>query len=423
MISQQCPKLEYGRDNDFGEVLEAFSLTYLASYADFFFPARVIDSYSRAWGIDILDRFARTPGSTPNMLVCYYQQAGVNKVHVSIEGIVGLRQLWLWQTGCRSQTVAGLPGYVFGPAAVYAADLFAVLATNSNWLARFTQPNTAYTFSGFSLGAMIAEIMAYQFKLANPLRPVQVFKFGCAKVGTPEWYAGRNPNVPIFNYAMENDPIALQPRDFITMAQNALIPWVVPTRFSLLAQDPRVSTFDRNGQALGGYQPNRVSSPGGSYLDYIQPRGPANPWTKHDQDFYRLMFSAIANHDNMLRYRFLWLETPEENSWGQDWLAFREGAIAMKRWINPFPDPVTPDQGAVSQFFKSPPAVQQQVTIRARQDPNTGVAGWGQDDPAVGGGDWGDAAAAARLPNNPAPAFPGVIPILPRRLGLRRLFN
>lgn len=383
MISVSLPPVFFGARVTFGEMFEAFSVAYQASYSLQAVQPRVLDSMQRSWGIIDLYMFPRVEAVNPGVCVARVGTTDNFRLVIGIEGMASASQI-LSSEGLDPVGIGGTSGYVvklFNDSQIACAALVAANPLIASWLANSRIP---VTFAGFSQGAAIAEIWAVKQKLAVRNKQVKFVKFASPRVGTTRWRDYRNPYIQWSNVYTETDPICNIPFENETL----FLPGIPQfNHFARMAYYNREATCLRlrlNGSMFSTFNDVAWATMMYRVTQYSRAMTPTNPWWMHQLDMYRLAMCALGSvTTDDYRYRFLYQEFNDENQWG---LVYRPGTESvlpgMKALLLPQPDPVTP------QFA-------QEIQL-GRQGPGAGDRGVADpinnDDIAAGQGNWGDAA-------------------------------
>lgn len=385
MISVNCGRLRVGQLFDFGPEVEAFAMTYLAQYNAEATQPRVITAYQRAWAMSAINFIPRVAGNEPGLCWAVYNGAGVNKVVVGIEGITNWSQLWSASSGSLSPTtITGLTGQVWGLAATYAQAIMAKLLADDTFMHEFTRPNAVLHWGGFSMGGAIAEILTERFHLLRPSKIMRLFKWGAPAVGNDRWNHSRWCQNFVLSTYLESDPADNFPAAGIRLGFDGFLSSpVAPLRY---AYDPNQTNWDRMGRQVRGLRGHFIGGVVGLTADYYRTLNEDNPWFWHSMDQYRNMYCEMLDpREDLLKYRFTYLEHNDENSWG---LKFRPGRGVqpdMKELISPAPDDVVPFSSQIAATINNPPPVQL-VPVQDQFDGGVITGGgdrWGMDEPIV----------------------------------------
>jgi Lipase (class 3) len=384
MISQRMPRITLGANLSFDQFGQALAFTYLSQYSGSALEPRVFNAYTYAFGAtDIVSLAPGTDNNPGVTLALFRSQQGLQHCLVAIHGATDFPSFWSMFAGIGYQTVTGCTGSVFNAFASRAATMWTRLFANADFAAMVASNRTVFTFTGHSLGAAMAEILAYRFKAANPWRDVRCIKFASPRVGTSRWKDNRNPNVKFASIYVDRDPIHHFPvipstLTAITDPTNGLLlrnfarddaPWrLTPRHFAWVnhyTDDGLLAELHYAGQA-------------------VQSITTANPWFDHLPGAYRNMFmNYCAIRPDALKYRFNYLENPDENQWQVLFTPGMREYAAMNVLDVVQPDPVQPISGDVGLIANAPEQVQQ---VAPMGDTSSGASG--------GGDDWGGPRAA-----------------------------
>lgn len=385
MISASCPRLRVGQLFDFGPEIEAFALTYLAQYNAEAMQPRVLTAFQRAWGMSSITYIPRVAGNEPGLCYAVYNGDGVNKVVVGIEGITNWRQLWSSSSGSLNPTtIAGTQGQVWGLAATYAAAIMAKLQADDAFMHEFTRPNAVLHWGGFSMGGAIAEILTERFHLLRPGKLMRLFKWGAPSVGTARWNESRFSRVFALSTYLETDPADNFPAAGLRLGFDGFLSSpIAPIRY---AYDPNQTIWDRRGAHVRAIRGHFIGGVVGLTADYYRTLNEDNPWFWHSMDQYRNMYcEMLYERNDLLKYRFNYLEFNDENSWQVNFAPGRGFQPDMKTVLGTQPPDVRPFNATVAaqvtaEVQPQPIAVQDQFATSVLEG---GGDRWGLDDPVV----------------------------------------
>jgi len=341
MLANQMPEIPFTPATGDLQRFEAFAYVCLASYNDQAITANVQLSFQRAFDVATLQMTARVAGGRPGFCLASYSGKPQPKLIVAIEGTTDRAQIIdLWGVNARIG-VGGTAGFVFAPFANHADTIFTALMANPIFTAARDAASVPIIFTGHSLGAAIAEILAVRVKTAFPTKPVKCIKFASPRVGTAEWVANRHPGVFRDAVYFERDPIDL-------------FPFTTPGVPGLASATPVFNTIQwangREGTRLS-IEPRRTPLPTiheGSYGASMQAAFEIgrtvdrfNSWFDHDKWRYYLgfMMNDWGNRNWNLATRMLYLEFNDRNVFGQRWLGEPIATPAMETFADPAPSP------------------------------------------------------------------------------------
>lgn len=378
MISAQMQPIRMGILSDLSPTVEAYMATYLAEYNNQAVSARMLQSYQRAWGVTDISMFPRVDGGRPGFAMLRWLDGPVQKILIGIEGTTSRTSWWNSESGVtRSLQVAGLPGRYWGAAVTDAAQIKAVLDSTGLFGAVLARPNTCIEFAGFSLGAGIAEVLAYTYRAANPLRQFFLYKFGSPRSGTANWNNGRSNRIPVVNVYNRRDPVHYMPAIGTRLSfSEGLLSNPIAESY---VRDPVVTTYDENAIGTASYGNTFIGGDIGTIAAHYQTMNESNPWFWHDRQQYRYMFCvAVWTGNDVLAYRMLHLEHNDENTWQTNFRPGRGLQPDMLVMASPNPDDVTPSGPSVIAAVQTPPPAQ---VVLPQENSITGF----NDQP----GDWG----------------------------------
>lgn len=392
------------------DIQEAFALCYLAQYNDAAIQPRVLTSMQRAYAPDALNLTQFVPNGRPGYCIASWAQPGTKKLIVAIEGIrsfASLRTLYYGLVG--SSSVAGHDGRIWGAAKTYADQIWTLLQADSNFLGPYNEAGVPITFTGHSLGAVIAEILGEYVSVAKPAKARRVIKFGSPRLGNPAWIRGRSRTVQRASIYCDRDPVDLLPQFAPTITGGPIVDAVLPPSY---VRDGTAQRYTKQGREVESFHEGGVGQAFQFARSYGTTMDTQNPWYDHQLKSYRLMFCNITNPWSYIdKWRIRYLEFNDENQWG---IFFRPGqgiTVDMETLNGTQPDAVPVDL--------SP---DQLLIARQQADPTIGGTSIGGD---WGGGRDDDQEALQQIPQPALPTMREVLaapPVIfqPNAVGLRR---
>lgn len=347
MIDRTLPALGNYIDVNEYEAAQAFSFCYLASYSHAAVPARVNTSLSRAWNYDHLYTVERVADSTPSYAVAIWNNNDVQRIIVAVEGMTSRSQVWSRHNGFQMVPATGLEGHVQNGYQTYADAIKAQLLANTAFSAAWNRNGTVLIFTGFSLGAAIAEVLAVKFQKDNPSELVKLYKFASPMVGTSRWANSRYMVPNRMNYYAGWDPVHQIPYGLL---RNPVGPGLLAYGTVHFAAGNR--PIERRTQQWDMITaPPQTSRPfwiEETYAGYIQALAltrmaidQENWWYWHDKNIYRTMFCGlVSGAESAMHYRFRYLEYDDDNQWGQVYRRNEDFDPAFKVMADPAPAPV-----------------------------------------------------------------------------------
>lgn len=315
-----------------------FAYANLAYYADSAFPARVLESFRRAWFHDSVTRVPGVPGGRPPFVVVPFSTNGAN---VLVVAIAGTTSLWQWVgltdvpafqdpvigTPCRTATVYNR----------HASAIKAILDEDPDFL---TAKNTAgwkVVFTGHSLGGALAEVLAKQYRGSGFYNSIYVEKFASPRVGDARFRDAWTRDILTNSYYLEYDPIDVFPFNANVMAEFADQTYRYPE--TLFVPDAMEFRIGRNGN--GAFKPSVVQNANAVRLaaELVSDLAIDSLWRDHVIAMYRLALSnQLFPQNNLMKFRFLHWELPDNNAWGKFFVPDVEISAAMLGLRSPPPD-------------------------------------------------------------------------------------
>lgn len=386
MLLNQMPEIPYSWETGLLARFEALAFTALASYCDQAIQPRVLLSFQRAFDVNSLWMVNRVSNGHPGYCIGNFQTKPMQKVIVAVEGTTAWSQVVdLYNLNVRA-SVGSLQGYVYKKFADHAAAIYTELLGNTNFNWALGTLGAPIIFTGFSLGAAVAEVLAAMFRAAYPRKAFKVIKFASPRVGTVRWVAGRVGAVARDAVYFGRDPIDLFP---YTLPEGAglstLNPlynytaWATSPEGTRLSINPAETPLPVNHQ--GGYQ-----QAGQAARSLRQTMDRANQWSDHDKWYYYLGFlrNYVNTGNKNFEARARYLEFNDRNQFGQAYQGDTGITIAMETLEAPEPDPVEIDfsneeLNAMNDALVNAGA--DAVDCVFRDTPEGGTGGGGDDDP------------------------------------------
>lgn len=167
-------------------------------------------------------------------------------------------------------------------------------------------------FAGRSMGAAVADVLALRMRQAHPLFRPMVAKFNPTCVGSKDYHLPRFQNHPKRNWRTLMDPAHGFPENSIAGIQVGLR-GLIPTGITFYTKDPTVESFDRLGTKRDGYGPAGNLSMAQLFEGFSYPEADGNQWTHHEmRAMRRAILQSLAGREDLNRYRFRYLEMPDE---------------------------------------------------------------------------------------------------------------
>lgn len=318
---------------------ECFSLCYLSRYPDEAIPPRVDASFKRAWGMTTLYRKPAVTGGRPGYAVAIWPDAGLTRVTVAIDGIASASQLRTHFGTQVSVRYAPARGRVLQSFAAYADTIYAELMANAFFLDGFNRLNTQITFTGFSMGAALAEVLSVKCFLAHGAKRYQVVKFGSPRVGNAAWASPENLMWDRLDVYVHNDPIHLFP--YSTFKYSGLLAPDLDNIITSYAQNAPVATRTIVGENSTTPQADSTYAYSRAGIAGLAAMTPDNVWYYHFADAYRLMLmNRTAENIQGLSdewFRFHFLEFDDDNQWGTIFTTGQETYAGLTGLADPPP--------------------------------------------------------------------------------------
>lgn len=347
MLSNQMPEIPFTPATGDLQRFEALAYCIMASYSGEAVAPRVLLSFQHAFDVATVTQVPRVVGATPGYTIASYVGKPQPKMIIAIEPTTDRRQIIdLWGTNARV-AVASNPGLVFSPFAVHANSIFTQLQANSSFVAARNTPGLPIIFTGFSLGAAIAECLAERFGAIYQTKPIKCIKFASPRVGNAPWVANRQRNVFRDAVYFERDPIDLFPFSTVGVPGLASMTPVPPAAQWVNSTEGKRLSIEPHRTPLPTHPEDGLGASAAATLALSRPMNQFNPWFDHDPWRYYLAFmmNDWGNRNWNLAARMLFLEFNNRNYFGQGWLGESIATAVMTTMRVPDPDPFV-------QFFR-----------------------------------------------------------------------
>lgn len=358
MLALSLPPLRQGVPSDLGPLLEAAALTHLASYATSGISTRVTTSFIRAWGMTALQYWPRVTGGRPGFVMATWERDNYKKVVIAIEGTTDRSQLKSWLDGYDGMSnFVPCVGQLWSPVANHATATVTLLQADTTFNRMKSYASTAFTFTGFSLGASIASALGASFKRARPANSVTVEQFGGHNYGSAAFARGNFGAIRSRNHIYRNDPVYVVPgRAYGTVP---LAGWQLFTAVgSALVNQSTPWFWDVRGR------PSAIAPQGAgltstlAYARWFADTDEFVNWSHHTKENYRTLWANVANDRNDPNFwRYMFCEFPGDNVFGS---RFRPGVPFNSAWIEEIAIPPVDeviDSARVNGLFNAPPRV------------------------------------------------------------------
>lgn len=300
--------------------LECLSLAYLAYYSTAGISSRSAESYRRAFNIASFTSYDRSEAGTPAFLLAGFGPFGQDRYTVAIEGTTQLSQLLNWRDSVSTSISPGHPGRVYATFFTHAVNVAARLMADVAFADLWANSSAPIIFTGHSLGAAVAQLLAYRFAALNPNRTIKYMKFGSPKVC----------NVPVTGTALDDrlrlgsmrhviDPIGELPV-FAPGLDSLRLPGLDLNGGRMVYELGEGMGHDWNVNRLGITE--RAARLRLADIQFLaQPADTLNPFYYHFMRYYRLRAIELANEISpMMLARLKFLEHNDENSFGHNWI-------------------------------------------------------------------------------------------------------
>lgn len=352
MINRSLPRLPWSSVRSKLNQCECFSLCLLARYPQNGVSARPLQSFQRAWGMNILKRVAVVPGGRPGYVVAIWNTGAFTRVTVAIEGMRTIAQLHATWVGYNSTAIGSEGARVFHAYNTFANTIYTELLADPDVAAALAARNVGFTFTGFSLGAAIAEVLSNLFILNHSNPSYQLSKWASPKVGNAAWVNRTQLPADRCSFYTNEDPIWIYPYMTLHQLDTRSAPW--SQGFTSFAANNPEQYY--NMQGLASFQ-SRVDTLV-VYLRYSastnSPITPTNPWYFHASEAYRLMLFNDCENGGLAgleaHYRFRFLEYEFDNNWWENYTTGQETWDGLDQVsVPPPPDFAVPEEPALDE--------------------------------------------------------------------------
>lgn len=372
------------------EILQAFAHCYLAKFDSPLTEPRVRQSMADAWGMDNIywtpKRSSFEGGTGLPSLVSTWASHHYRRAVIAMPGLdtrVSANSAF-WFSSVRTWNIehdgGPWPGAkCLGGYRIRADQVWEDMRLSSEIANVLDDPTYAITFTGHSLGAAVAEVLAMRVKRATPSRSVRLIRFGCPKVGTQSWvHAFDLLQIPSENVYVGTDPTWSIPISYLgtNILGLSLTDHIVP----MLHSRATCRRYDLNGALVDGFGFGNILSWARLFSTINQDMGTRNPLWGHLAISIRqaLMGAALAESVEA-QDRFNGLEFPDENTVGR---AYAPGDVDWRNYdweVLSHSDPYIPIGGSIGGGGGD-----WDEAIRYMPDTEDGGGGGGDDDAAPG---------------------------------------
>lgn len=285
MLATAFPPLPYWPTPAFDEMFEAIALCNLAGYPAGSMTTRSTDSFKRAWGMDSITSFAANGNGTPGFKAALWEHnvpsLGISrKLVIAIDGISSLFDGGVFET--LPSTYYTFTGRVKTRWKTFADTIEAALANQFGLGDSDQRIRTQLTFTGWSAGAAVAELLACRYNAQYHFPAVKCFKFGSPQVGNHSWYANRSARIQRQNLLCGGDPICSVPGGGSNLSLFTS-QWESSCNLQL---DPDVLVFNHRGENQGGYRSFHRRYPGDVFAEWLTTSYAEYPWSDHNRRWY-----------------------------------------------------------------------------------------------------------------------------------------
>jgi hypothetical protein len=313
MIDKSLPPVQRDTGWGQGEVLEALAYTYLTSYVPSALNTTQLQPYYRAWGPNLIKLVLGNGTDRPDYVMAFYTGGQNVKVIVAVRGVSNVIGLFRAAVNFTGVQVGTRPGLVYSSWKSGADAVKASILADTDYVGLTYNKPVSITFTGFSRGAAIAEVLGEEFQTAFPAMSISVIKFASPAVGNASWvnYGGRVfPMLSIFNDA---DPINGLPSSAV-IDGNLFGSGYAGGRNMFYAFDRNPARYNWNTLVQDGTVVGQVNP-----LIQTMIQFPNGPWVFHSVAMYRKLFGRMLVPQYTLnKYRFNYLSFPDENNFGYD---------------------------------------------------------------------------------------------------------
>lgn len=339
MIDRQLPRLPWSPVRGTLKIGECFALCYLAKYNTNGIETRSRTSFERAYAMNILKRVASVPGGRPGYVVAIWNDPGLTRITVAIEGMRTYSQLQVAWEGFNTSLVAGTPGRVLAAFQTHADTIKAELLADDDFTEAFNRNNVGLTLTGFSLGAAIAEVMSVKFQQTHPNRQYQLSKFASPKVGNASWVNRTQFPSDRNSFYLRNDPIWNYPYVTLNNINNREFIWT--QGFTIFAKNDPAVTYNMQGVCVQDQQNDSLLHNTRSSISGLGAVNPDNVWYYHKSEAYRLMLFNDTYQFPTVRdeaqARFMHLEFQDDNNWFRNYSVGQETFEGLTELADPAP--------------------------------------------------------------------------------------
>ncbi|HLI95893.1 MAG TPA: hypothetical protein VKT72_07375, partial [Candidatus Baltobacteraceae bacterium] len=208
MLSAPISPISLPQNYNAEELSQAFAMTMLASYANVALDSRTIQSFANSYGVAQLWQMPAVPLVTPPVTIAKIPYSWGNHVIIALAGTPNgaslVAQWWNSSFAVTSTNPVGKVHHMYNVAATAVATAIAAVPALVTLLA---DPRTEVTFTGYSFGAAVADLMASTMICLAPTRKIRLRKFASPRCGNLEYYANTPAQLNTVAIYRQNDGV------------------------------------------------------------------------------------------------------------------------------------------------------------------------------------------------------------------------
>lgn len=333
MLAPGLPRLPYLNEQTCRFQAQCLAFAMLAYYNTVDFVGRVLTSFQRSYDVTDIRRTQRSTAGRPGFITAIFRGDTNQKIIVAIEGTTSPSQLLAYCREFRSEQMRENGPWTYGVFAEYAKQIIALLDLDPLWVEARSIRGVDVVFTGHSLGAAIAKVLAEHYSNVYRTLNVRYCAFASPRVTIPRTDSIPSPHQIGVDVYTEQDAI----RNFPFANDGTKRSWNGSNSLGLQFFDAplRARMWDQNGYEMG-YGLYQLPTSGPDALRQLSRASlAATMFFQHEIKYYRNMMSNVLfryNDEDLARFNFI--ELPDNNAWGYRW---RDRTAVDSTWLVDMP--------------------------------------------------------------------------------------
>lgn len=337
MLAPGLPRLPYLDEQTCRFQAQCLAFSMLSYYSTSGFGGRVITSFQRAYDVTHIHSIPRSTAGRPGLVIGVFGGDTNQRVIVAIEGTTSPAQLLTYVRDFRTQQVRENGPWTYGVFADYSRQISAILDAHVGWTSAIPTRTTDVVFTGHSLGAACAKVLAEHYSNAYRHNYIRYCGFGSPRVTverTDSIPTQRQTGVDVYT---EQDVI----RNFPFMNDGTRRDWTGTDRVGVQFYHApyRAKVWDQNGMEQA-YRPFNLTVSGlDAMRQLVRTDMGGTQFFQHQIKYYRnMMANVLYRYSDEDFARFNFLEFPDNDAWGYRW---RDRTAVDETWLLNMPSTPT----------------------------------------------------------------------------------